>query len=183
MGRHRGRRRCRRDRAVPLLRVKAALPLRDHGRGHRGLPQPVRRDHRRASEIRARARGRDGELLRALRARGAAQPRAGRRAGPAVQPQHLRARGAGPPSRAGAHARPGVRLGELPRRRDARRRDPGDRPAPAHPRRARPLQQHLALVSPERHHRAARVAEYYTELALAMVGVPPAAPEPQRVAA
>ena len=34
--------------------------------------------------------------------------------------------------------------------RDARRRDPGERPAPAHARDPRPLQQHLALVPAER---------------------------------
>ena len=42
MGGHRGRRRRRADRAVPLLRVQAALPVRDHGPGDRGLPLPLR---------------------------------------------------------------------------------------------------------------------------------------------
>ena len=48
--------------------------------------------------------GRDRGLLRALRARHPAQPRAGRRAGPAVGPQRLAARGAGAAGRARAHA-------------------------------------------------------------------------------
>ena len=69
-------------------------------------------------------------------------------------------------------------------RRDARRRDPGDRPAPAHARRARPLQQHLALVPAERDHRAARASPRTTpELALALLGLPPARQELERAAA
>ena len=101
-----------------------------------------------------RARGGHRRLLRPLRARRPAQPRARRRAGPAVRPQRLAARGAGAPGGARAHARPRVRLGELPRAAMQRRRDPGERPAPARPARPRPLQQHLALVPPERDRRA-----------------------------
>ena len=92
-------------------------------------------------------------LLRPLRARHPAQPRAGGRAGAAVRPQRLAARGAGAPGRAGAHARPRVRLGELPLARDAAGRDPEERPAAAHARDPRALQQRLALVPPERDRR------------------------------
>ena len=41
---------------------------------------------------------------------------------------------------------------------DARGSDPAERSAPAHARRPRPLQQHLALVPPERHRRASRAS-------------------------
>ena len=58
VGGHRGRRRRRPDRAVPLLRVQAALPLRDHGRGDRGLPRPLRGDHRATATTRSSARSR-----------------------------------------------------------------------------------------------------------------------------
>ena len=67
--------------------------------------------------------------------------------------------------------------------RDARRRDPGDRPAPAHACRARPLQQHLALVPPDGIVALADMAEYFTQLALAMVGAPPDGLESERAAA
>ena len=57
MGRHRARRRRRAYGALPLLRVQAALPVRDHGRGDRGLPQSFRRRSPRTSRIRyARSR-------------------------------------------------------------------------------------------------------------------------------
>ena len=73
--------------------------------------------HRRRAPTRvARSMAVMARLLRPLRARRPAQPRARRRAGPAVRPQQLAARGAGPPGRARAHARARVRLGELPRR-------------------------------------------------------------------
>src|SRR6266508_916894 len=42
VGRHRRRRRRRAHRALPLLRVQAALPLRDHGPGDRGVPFALR---------------------------------------------------------------------------------------------------------------------------------------------
>ena len=94
------------------------------------------------------------ELLRPLRARRAPQPRAGRRAGPASSPSSSERE-----EQARQAARSRMRELEFAwasflATRDARRRDPGDRPAPAHARRARPLQQHLALVPAERDHRA-----------------------------
>ena len=51
-------------------------------------------------------------------------------------------------------ARPRVRVGELPRGGDARRRDPGDGPPLAHARGPGALQQHLELVPPRRDRRA-----------------------------
>ena len=185
VGRHRGRHRRRRDRAVSLLRVQAALPVRDHGRGHRGLPFAVRARSPPHERDLSRALGDGaGELLRAVRARGAAQPRARRGAGPALDPSTLRARGTGTPGRAVAHARAGVRVGELPRRGDARRDDPGDRSAPAHARRARALQQHLALV-PARTGSSRSIASPSTTRSwrTPLVGLPPQAIAPERAAA
>src|SRR5918999_1022871 len=68
--------------------------------------------------------------------------------------ERLAARGAGAAGGAGAHARPGVRLGELPLARDAAGSDPQAGSAAAHARDPRPLQQHLALVPARRHRRA-----------------------------
>ena len=81
------------------------------------------------------------------------------------RPQQLAARGGGPPGRAGANARPRVRLGELPRRSAMRAGDdPRERPAAAHPRDPRPLQQHLAVVPPERdRHAAAASRTFFTD--------------------
>ena len=120
--------------------------------------------------------GRDGELLRPLRARGAPQPRARRRAGPAVQPQQLRARGAGPPGRALAHARAGVRVGELPRHArcaTARSRRP-TRACSRAPCSASTTASGTG-TGPNGIIALDRIADYYTELALAMIGLPPAA--------
>ena len=54
VGRHRGRRRRRPDRAVSLLRVQAALPVRDHGRGDRGLPRRASARSRTPTRTRSR---------------------------------------------------------------------------------------------------------------------------------
>ena len=67
--------------------------------------------------------------------------------------------------------------------RDARRRDPGDRPAPAHARRARPLQQHLALVPPERDDRPGSGGRVLHGAGTRHDRPPPAARELERAAA
>ena len=81
MGRHRLRCRRRAHRALPLLRIQAALPLRDHGPGDRGVPVALRAVERRRRRSAPGARVGHGGLLRALRARRPAQPRPGRGAG------------------------------------------------------------------------------------------------------
>ena len=56
VGRRRESRRHRLDRPLPLLRVEAALPLRDHGQGRRRVPRAVRPPHRRARRLGRSAR-------------------------------------------------------------------------------------------------------------------------------
>ena len=128
VGRHRSRRRRRRNRAVSLLRVQAALPVRDHGRGHRGFPRGSWRSPPPSPTPCARSAVM-ASLLRADRARRAAQPRARRRAGPALQPP------APPKPEEQARQAARSRMRELEfawasflAARDARRGDPGTDP-------------------------------------------------------
>ena len=60
---------------------------------------------------------------------------------------------------------------------------PKQRPAPADARDPRPLQQHLALVPAQRHRRADRIAEFFTERTLALLGVAPGCRRRARAAA
>ena len=134
---------------------------------------------------RSSARGGHRRLLRPLRARRPAQPRPRRRAGPAVRPQRLAARGGGAPGRAGAHARPRVRLGELPRRA---RCSSGAIPKNDPRLLTRAI---LGLYNsiwhwyrPERDRRAATASPtFFTDRSLALIGVAPEAPDAGRAAA
>ena len=157
MGRHRRRRRRRPDRALPLLRVQAALPVRDHGAGDRELPAPASRritaagaDPRRGADRRHRRLSStlDEHDVQRNRVLVAEQ---GLLAGPSSSPREEEARMA-----ARARTRDArVRLGQLPRRRDAARaRSRSSDPRLHDARDPRPLQQHLALVPAERDRRA-----------------------------
>ena len=84
-----------------------------------------------SSALDGRAPGR----VRPHRARGPAQPAARVRAGARRRAPHVGARGGGAPAGAVAHARPRVRVGDVPDARDGAGRDPRGRPAAA--RRAR----------------------------------------------
>ena len=66
--------RHRLDRALSLLRVEAALPLRDHGPGPRRVPRPLRADRRRARRLDGGAARRPPRRVRPDGARGAAAP-------------------------------------------------------------------------------------------------------------
>ena len=71
-----------------------------------------------------------------------------------VAAQRLAARGGGAPGRARPHTRDlEFAWASFLVARDGAGRDPRERPAPAHARDPRPLQQHLALVPPERDRR------------------------------
>ena len=154
-----GRRDGRRDRldgALPLLRVQAPLPLRDHGRGARRGGRAVRPDHGRARGLRRGAGGRAPGGVRPVGARSPAQPAARLRAGSGRGAPHVRARGGGAAARARAHARPRVQVGRVPDARDGAGRDPRSGAAPARPGAPRALQQRVPLVPPARRARPLR---------------------------
>ena len=150
VGGHRRRRRRRLDGALPLLRVEAPLPVRDHARRTVVVPHGLRRGHARARALRGRVRRGPARELRAQRGRGRPLPRARRRAGPAQPAAGHRARGGGPAARPLARAGARDRMVELPLARDGDRRDPRGRPATPDARAARLPQQRLALVPPAR---------------------------------
>ena len=155
VGRHRRRRRRRADGALPLLRVQAALPVRDHGRGDRGLPAALRRAHRRRRRTRSRRSRRCIEDCFDLTEHEVLRNRL------LVAEQGLLSRPRGSPREEQARQAARARTRDLEfawasflARAMRAGRDPRDRPAPARPRGPRALQQHLAVVPAERDRRA-----------------------------